>query len=80
MLEQIRQISVSIAELDALADQQIALANDLDAHGAAEAIRRAAQYHRRQADELRSELASIKLGCSNERPAKPLLRFSKVAL
>ncbi|MCJ2010507.1 hypothetical protein MKK64_26390 [Methylobacterium sp. E-025] len=59
MLGLVRQIAFSIAELEAMADQQAALADDLDTDSAADAIRQVAQHHRRRADELRSELASL---------------------
>lgn len=61
MLGLVRQIAFSIAELEAMANQQATLANDLDTDSAADAIRQVAQHHRRRADELRSELASLGL-------------------
>ena len=80
MSELIRQMSVSIAELEAMADQQAALADDVNAHGAADAIRQAAQYHRLRADELRSELASLLLECTTKHLSAPAITLDASAL
>ena len=79
MLELMRQMIVSIAELEAMADEQAALADDLNAHGAANAIRHAAGYHRARAAELRSELASFGSECEAKSLIAPCMTFGAFA-
>ena len=79
MLELMRQMIVSIAELEAMADEQATLADDLNAHGAADAIRQAAEYHRQRATELRSELASFRSECEAKSLIAPCMPFGAFA-
>ena len=79
MLELMRQMAVSIAELEAMADQQAALADILTTYDAADAIRRAAQHHRLQADELRLVLASLGSHCAAETVPTPTVTISSFA-